>query len=169
MKITRVEPIPICVPLKKGMTAKTAHGEHVTSPYVLVKVHTDQGVVGLGEATISGLVVRRDAGAAPSRRSTTTSRRCWWAATRATSPRPPRDGLHHQAQPLHQERGRDGAVGHRGEGREPAGVPASRRQGPRQGADQACRVGSRRLRLAGKMAEELLRLRRDVREGEDGA
>ena len=55
MKITRVEPIPICVPLKKAMTAKTAHGEHVTSPYVLVKVHTDAGLVGLGEATISGL------------------------------------------------------------------------------------------------------------------
>src|SRR5437899_6957713 len=55
MKITRVEPIPVCVPLKKGLTAKTAHGEHVTSPYVIVKVHTDQGLVGLGEATISGL------------------------------------------------------------------------------------------------------------------
>lgn len=55
MKITRVEPIPVCVPLKKGLTAKTAHGEHVTSPYVLVKVHTDSGLVGLGEATISGL------------------------------------------------------------------------------------------------------------------
>src|SRR5262245_33114532 len=55
MKITGIEPIPICVPLKKGLTAKTAHGEHVTSPYVLVKVHTDEGLVGLGEATISGL------------------------------------------------------------------------------------------------------------------
>jgi L-alanine-DL-glutamate epimerase-like enolase superfamily enzyme len=55
MKIVRVEPIPICVPLKKGMTAKTAHGEHVTSPYVLVRVLTDEGIVGLGEATISGL------------------------------------------------------------------------------------------------------------------
>src|SRR5437773_12537330 len=55
MKITRIEPIPVCVPLKKGMTAKTAHGEHVTSPYVIVKVHTDDGLVGLGEATISGL------------------------------------------------------------------------------------------------------------------
>lgn len=55
MKITRVEPIPVCVPLKKGLTAKTAHGEHITSPYVLVKVHTDSGLVGLGEATISGL------------------------------------------------------------------------------------------------------------------
>jgi L-alanine-DL-glutamate epimerase-like enolase superfamily enzyme len=55
MKIARIETIPICVPLKKGMTAKTAHGEHVTSAYVLVKVHTDIGLVGLGEATISGL------------------------------------------------------------------------------------------------------------------
>ena len=55
MKITRIETIPVCVPLKKGLTAKTAHGEHVTSPYVLVKVHTDAGLVGLGEATISAL------------------------------------------------------------------------------------------------------------------
>src|ERR1700722_17235377 len=53
MKIIQIEPIPVCVPLKKGLTAKTAHGEHVTSPYVLVKVQTDQGLVGLGEATIS--------------------------------------------------------------------------------------------------------------------
>lgn len=55
MKITRVEAIPVCVPLKKGMTTKTAHGEHVTSPYVIVRVHTDAGIVGLGEATVSAL------------------------------------------------------------------------------------------------------------------
>ncbi len=55
MKIIRIEAIPVCVPLKKRMTAKTAHGEHATSPYVLVKVHTDEGLIGLGEATISGL------------------------------------------------------------------------------------------------------------------
>jgi len=55
MKIARIEPIPICMPLKKGMTAKTAHGEHAVSAYVLVKVHTDVGLVGLGEATISAL------------------------------------------------------------------------------------------------------------------
>jgi len=55
MKIARIEAIPVCVPLKKGMTAKTAHGEHVTSPYVIVKVYTEDGLVGLGEATISGL------------------------------------------------------------------------------------------------------------------
>ncbi len=55
MKIERIEAIPVCVPLKKHMTAKTAHGEHVTSPYVIVRVRTQCGLVGLGEATISGL------------------------------------------------------------------------------------------------------------------
>lgn len=53
MKITRVEPVPVCVPLKKGLMTKTAHGEHVVSPYVLVRVHTDEGLVGLGEATLA--------------------------------------------------------------------------------------------------------------------
>src|SRR5690348_2728024 len=55
MKITRIEPIPVSVPLKKGLSAKTAHGEHATSLFVLVRVHTDDGIVGLGEATISAL------------------------------------------------------------------------------------------------------------------
>ncbi|MGE3822026.1 MAG: mandelate racemase/muconate lactonizing enzyme family protein [Isosphaeraceae bacterium] len=53
MKITRVEAIPVRVPLKKGMTTKTAHGDHVTSDYVIVRVHTDSGLVGLGEATVA--------------------------------------------------------------------------------------------------------------------
>src|SRR6202007_1295958 len=47
--------IPVCVPFTPRMTAKTAHGEHAASPYVLVKAHTDAGLVGLGEATVSGL------------------------------------------------------------------------------------------------------------------
>lgn len=55
MKINRIEAIPVCVPLKKGMTTKTAHGEHITSPYVIVRVYTDDGLVGLGEATVSQL------------------------------------------------------------------------------------------------------------------
>ena len=55
MKIIGIEATPVRVSLKKGMTAKTAHGEHIDSPYVFVKVHTDEGLVGLGEATISGL------------------------------------------------------------------------------------------------------------------
>jgi L-alanine-DL-glutamate epimerase-like enolase superfamily enzyme len=53
MKITRLETIPVCVPLKPGLTTKTAHGEHVDSPYVIVRVHTNEGLTGLGEATLS--------------------------------------------------------------------------------------------------------------------
>ncbi len=52
MKITRVETIPVKVPLKPGMTMKTAHGEHVDSHYVIVRLHTDAGITGLGEATV---------------------------------------------------------------------------------------------------------------------
>jgi muconate cycloisomerase len=35
------------------MVTKTAHGDHHTSDYVIVRVHTDEGLVGLGEATVS--------------------------------------------------------------------------------------------------------------------
>src|SRR5262249_1871497 len=55
MKITRIEAIPVRVPLKKGMTTRTAHGEHVESAYVVVRVHTGEGLVGLGEATVAPL------------------------------------------------------------------------------------------------------------------
>ena len=53
MKITRIEAVPVNVPLKPGLTTKTSHGEHVDSSYVIVRVHTDDGAVGLGEATLS--------------------------------------------------------------------------------------------------------------------
>ena len=55
MRITKLEAIPVRVPLKAGMVTKTAHGDHHTSDYVIVKLHTDEGIVGLGEATVSAL------------------------------------------------------------------------------------------------------------------
>ena len=53
MKITRIEAIPVDVPLKPDVSTKTAHGDHVTSPYVMLRVHTDEGLCGLGEATLA--------------------------------------------------------------------------------------------------------------------
>lgn len=53
MRITRIETIPIHVPLRPNMIPLTAHGKHAESPYVIVRVHTDEGIVGLGEATVS--------------------------------------------------------------------------------------------------------------------
>ena len=48
MKITRVETIPVEVPLKEGLTTKTAGGEHVVSPYVVIRIHTDSEHIALG-------------------------------------------------------------------------------------------------------------------------
>ncbi len=53
MKITAIEAIPVRVPLIPRMHTRTAHGDHTTSDYVIVRVHTDAGLVGLGEATVA--------------------------------------------------------------------------------------------------------------------
>jgi muconate cycloisomerase len=55
MRITRIETIPVRVPLKEGLTTRTAHGPHAVSHYVIVRVHTDGDLVGLGEATVSAI------------------------------------------------------------------------------------------------------------------
>ena len=55
MRITRIEAIPVRVPLKSGLTTRTAHGLHAVSQYAIVRVHTDAGLVGLGEATVSAI------------------------------------------------------------------------------------------------------------------
>lgn len=52
MKITSIEVIPVKVPVRSDRATFTAHGLHVVSHYAIVKVHTDAGLVGLGEATV---------------------------------------------------------------------------------------------------------------------
>src|SRR5687767_10024534 len=52
MKITRIETIPVRVPIKPHLAIKSGRGgSHVLSPFLIVKVHTDEGIVGLGEAS----------------------------------------------------------------------------------------------------------------------
>ena len=52
MKITRIEPIPIRVPLNPEFAIRSGRGgAHTVSPFLLVKVHTDEGVTGVGEAS----------------------------------------------------------------------------------------------------------------------
>jgi muconate cycloisomerase len=52
VKITAVETIPVRVPLKPDLAIKSGRGgAHTTSPFLLVKLHTDAGLVGLGEAS----------------------------------------------------------------------------------------------------------------------
>jgi muconate cycloisomerase len=52
MKITRVETIPIRVPIKPELAIRSGRGgSHVVSPFLLVKVHTDAGLTGIGEVS----------------------------------------------------------------------------------------------------------------------
>src|SRR5437763_16501630 len=52
MKITAVETISVRVPLKPELAIKSGRGgSHDTSPFLFVRLHTDAGVVGLGEAS----------------------------------------------------------------------------------------------------------------------
>src|SRR5688572_13013230 len=52
MKITAVETIPVRVPLRGEFLMLTTHGQAgPASNYVLVRVHTDEGITGLGECT----------------------------------------------------------------------------------------------------------------------
>jgi muconate cycloisomerase len=52
MKITRIETYPVRIPLKPERRMISALGQHVESKYVLVRVLTDNGLEGIGEATV---------------------------------------------------------------------------------------------------------------------
>ena len=52
MKITAIETIPVRVPIKPELAIRSGRGGlHAVSPFLLVRVHTDSGLVGLGEAS----------------------------------------------------------------------------------------------------------------------
>jgi len=51
LKITHVETIPVQVPLRPQFMIRASRGYHSASPFLLVKIHTDGGIVGLGEVS----------------------------------------------------------------------------------------------------------------------
>ncbi|HEV3023652.1 MAG TPA: enolase C-terminal domain-like protein [Pirellulales bacterium] len=55
MRITAIESYPVRVPLKPERHMITALGQHSVSQYLLVRVLTDAGIEGAGEATVSPL------------------------------------------------------------------------------------------------------------------
>ncbi len=52
MKITRITTFPVSIPLKPEYRMVSALGKHDVSKYLLVRVETDAGIDGVGEATI---------------------------------------------------------------------------------------------------------------------
>jgi muconate cycloisomerase len=51
MKIIRVETIPVRIPINPERAIHGSLGAHTVSPFLLVKIHTDQGITGLGEVS----------------------------------------------------------------------------------------------------------------------
>lgn len=51
MKITRIETIPVSIPINPRRAIRGGRGAHTHSPFLLIKIHTDEGIVGLGEVS----------------------------------------------------------------------------------------------------------------------
>lgn len=64
MKITQIETIPVRVPIRPEFQIQGSIGLHKESPFVLVKVHTDEGITGLGEVSCTALWSGEDAATA---------------------------------------------------------------------------------------------------------
>ncbi len=52
MRISRIETIPVCVPIKPELAIRGGRSlSHLVSPFLLLRIHTDEGIVGVGEAS----------------------------------------------------------------------------------------------------------------------
>jgi muconate cycloisomerase len=51
VKITSIETIPVDVPLKPRLAIRGSKGLHARSPFLIVKVHSEDGITGLGEVS----------------------------------------------------------------------------------------------------------------------
>src|SRR3954470_16090700 len=52
MKIVRIETIPVRVPIKPQLAIRGGRGlSHSVSPFLLIRIYTDDGLTGVGEAS----------------------------------------------------------------------------------------------------------------------
>ena len=51
MVVTSIETIPVRVPIEERLAIRAKGGTHSVSPFLLVKIHTDEGITGLGEVS----------------------------------------------------------------------------------------------------------------------
>ncbi len=51
MKIRAIETIPVSVPIRREFLIRGSLGVHEDSPFVILRVHTDEGLTGLGEVS----------------------------------------------------------------------------------------------------------------------
>src|SRR4051794_11722165 len=53
MRISKIESFPVRVPLRPERRMVSALGRHEVSSYVLVRITSDEGLIGVGEATVT--------------------------------------------------------------------------------------------------------------------
>jgi muconate cycloisomerase len=51
LKITSIETIPVRVPIRERLAIRARGGTHAVSPFLLVRINTDEGLHGLGEVS----------------------------------------------------------------------------------------------------------------------
>jgi muconate cycloisomerase len=51
VKITSIETIPVSVPIRPDLSIRSSLGYHTHSPFLMLRVHTDEGLTGLGEVS----------------------------------------------------------------------------------------------------------------------
>lgn len=51
MRISGIEKIPVQVPIRQEFQIQGSLGSHLESPFLILRVHTDEGVTGLGEVS----------------------------------------------------------------------------------------------------------------------
>lgn len=51
MRISKIETIPVRVPIKEQLSIRGSRGWHCVSPFLIVRIHTDAGIIGLGEVS----------------------------------------------------------------------------------------------------------------------
>ncbi|MBI1298125.1 mandelate racemase, partial [bacterium] len=51
MQISKIETIPVQVPINPHRAIRGGRGVHTVSPFLLVKIHTDEDIIGLGEVS----------------------------------------------------------------------------------------------------------------------
>lgn len=51
MKIRSVETVPVSVPIRPEFVIRGSLGVHAESPFVILRVHTDEGITGIGEVS----------------------------------------------------------------------------------------------------------------------
>ncbi len=51
MKITQIETFPVQVPINPARAIRGGRGFHTVSPFLMLRVHTDEGITGVGEVS----------------------------------------------------------------------------------------------------------------------